>query len=66
MRNIEFVPSAYKKYHECIEIDRQVAFRIGDLISDIIRNQYEEIGKPKAIEYKFKGYWSRRTRVQRS
>ncbi len=32
MRTIEFVPSAFKEYHEWIEIDRKTALRIGDLI----------------------------------
>jgi len=37
MRNVEFVPDAFKEYQEWIETDRIVAMRIGDLIRDILR-----------------------------
>jgi len=60
MRNIEFIPAAFKEYQEWIEIDRKTALRIGDLIRDIIRNPYEGIGKPEALKHEYKGYWSRR------
>jgi toxin YoeB len=60
MKNIEFVPSAFKEYQEWIETDRKIALRIGDLIRDILRNPYEGIGKPEALRYQFNGYWSRR------
>ena len=60
MRNIEFIPSAFKEYQEWIETDRKVAMRIGDLIRDILRNPDAGIGKPEALKHQFKGYWSRR------
>lgn len=60
MRNIEFIPSAFKEYREWIEIDRKIALRISDLIRDILRTPYEGIGKPEALKHQFKGYWSRR------
>ena len=60
MRNIEFVPAAFREYHNWIEIDRRTALKIGDLIKDILRNPYEGIGKPEALKYQYKGYWSRR------
>ena len=60
MRNIEFLPAAFKEYQKWIETDRKVAMRIGDLIRDILRNPYQGIGKPEALKYQFKGYWSRR------
>ena len=60
MRNIEFVPKAFKEYQEWIQTDRKVALRIGDLIRDIHRNPFDGIGKPEALKYQFKGYWSRR------
>jgi toxin YoeB len=41
MRNIEFVPDAFREYREWIETDRKVALRIGDLIRDILRNPFE-------------------------
>lgn len=60
MRNIEFVPSAFKEYLEWIETDRKISLRIGDLLRDILRNPFEGIGKPEALKHQFKGYWSRR------
>ena len=60
MRNIEFIPAAFKEYQNWIETDRKVAMRIGDLIRDILRNPYNGIGKPEALKHQFKGYWSRR------
>jgi len=60
MRNIEFVPKAFKEYQDWIETDRKIALRIGDLIKDILRNPYEGIGKPEPLKYQFKGTWSRR------
>ena len=60
MRNIEFLPKAFKEYNDWIGSDRKTALRIGDLIKDILRNPFEVIGKPEALKFQFKGYWSRR------
>jgi toxin YoeB len=60
MRNIEFLPKAFKEYNDWIEIDRKTALRIGDLINDILRNPHEGFGKPEPLKHQFKGYWSRR------
>ena len=60
MKNLEFVPSAFKEYQHWIETDRKTALRIGDLIKDTLRNPFEGIGKPEALKFQFKGYWSRR------
>lgn len=64
MRNIEFVPDAFKEYQQWIELDRKVALRIGDLIRDILRNPFSGIGKPEALKHQFKGYWSRRINME--
>jgi len=60
MRNVEFVPDAFKEYQEWIEVDPKMALRIGDLIRDILRNPFDGIGKPEALKHQFKDYWSRR------
>lgn len=60
MKNIEFLPIAFKEYQEWISIDRRTALKIGDLIKDILRNPFEGIGKPEALKYEFQGLWSRR------
>ena len=60
MTSIEFVPEAFAEYQKWIEADRRIALRIGDLIRDILRNPYSGLGKPEALKYQFKGFWSRR------
>lgn len=60
MKNIEFVPKAFKEYHEWIERDRKTALRIGDLIKDILRDPFDGLGKPEPLKHQFKGCWSRR------
>ncbi len=60
MRNISFVPKAFKEYQEWIQTDRKTALRIGDLIRDILRSPFDGIGKPEPLKFQFKGYWSRR------
>jgi Txe/YoeB family toxin of toxin-antitoxin system len=51
MRNIEFVPNAFKEYQAWIQTDRKTALRIGDLIRDIFRNPFEGIGKPEPLKW---------------
>jgi toxin YoeB len=34
--------------------------RINLLIQDVLRNPYEGLGKPEALKYDLKGFWSRR------
>ncbi len=60
MRDIVFVPKAFKEYQNWISQDRKIALRIGDLVKDILRNPFEGIGKPEALKHEFKGSWSRR------
>ncbi len=60
MRDILFVPKAFKEYQEWILTDRKTALRIGDLIKDILRNPFDGIGKPEPLKYDFAGCWSRR------
>lgn len=60
MINVEFVPAAFNEYRNWIETDRKTAFKIGDLIRDILRNPYEGIGKPEPLRHQFQGFWSRR------
>jgi toxin YoeB len=60
MRDIIFVPKAFKEYQKWIEEDRRTALRIGDLVRDILRTPFEGIGKPEPLKYDFAGCWSRR------
>lgn len=60
MKNIKFHPKAFEEYQNWINRDRKIALRIGDLIRDILRNQFSGLGKPEPLKHQFKGYWSRR------
>ena len=60
MRDILFVPKAFKEYQEWVATDRKTALRIGDLIKDILRSPFDGIGKPEPLKHEFAGCWSRR------
>lgn len=60
MRNIEYVPKAFKEYLNWIETDRKTALKIGDLIRDTLRDPFPGLGKPEALKHQYKGLWSRR------
>ena len=34
--------------------------RINNLLKEISRTPFDGIGKPEALKYKYKGFWSRR------
>lgn len=34
--------------------------KVFELISDIHKTPFEGLGKPEALKYQYKGYWSRR------
>ena len=40
--------------------DKKMLKRTNDLLKDISRNPFDSIGKPEALKYKYKGFWSRR------
>ena len=40
--------------------DRKILKRINALLNDIQRNGNDGIGKPEALKYGFRGYWTRR------
>jgi len=43
-----------------IETDRKVALRILDLMSAILADPFQGIGKPEPLRHDFAGCWSRR------
>ncbi len=43
-----------------VEVDRQVALRVFDLIEAILRDLFRGIGKPEPLKYLAAGTWSRR------
>ena len=60
MRNIVFEPQAFQEFNNWAREDKKIYRKIVDLISDILRNSFDGIGKPEPLKYELKGYWSRR------
>jgi toxin YoeB len=60
MRNIEFVPKAFKEFQKWIETDRNIAIKIANLIRAINTDPFKGIGKPEPLKHQKSGYWSRR------
>lgn len=51
---------AWEDYLYWQKQDKKTLKRINNLIQDIDRNGYDEIGKPEALTGNLQGYWSRR------
>jgi toxin YoeB len=41
-------------------IVKKLQDRIADLITDILRDPFDGIGKPEPLKHQLKGFWSRR------
>ena len=52
--------AAWDDYLWWQSVDRRILKRINQLITDIVRNGNEGIGKPEALKHELSGYWSRR------
>jgi len=59
-----FVEESWEDYLYWQQTDKKMLKRINELIKDIFRNPYSGIGKPEALKYKYKGFWSRRINDQ--
>ena len=55
-----FVDESWEDYLYWQKTDKKILARINDLIKDISRTPYTGLGKPEALNYKYKGFWSRR------
>ncbi|MFG1920141.1 Txe/YoeB family addiction module toxin [Micromonospora sp. NPDC048898] len=53
-----FTATAWNQYLS--HTDRKVVKRINDLVADVLRNEYEGIGKPEPLRGELSGFWSRR------
>lgn len=58
--NYVFVEESWEDYLYWQKADKKKLKRINDLLRDISRNPFDEIGKPEALKYKYSGFWSRR------
>ncbi|WP_310587543.1 Txe/YoeB family addiction module toxin [Runella rosea] len=59
-RNILFTPQAFEDFTSWVNENKKVFFKISELIEETRRNPFEGKGKPEALKYDFKGFWSRR------
>jgi len=57
---ITFTENTWEDYVYWQSIDKKTEKKINDLLKDIQRNPFSGIGKPEALKYDLKGYWSRR------
>jgi len=53
-------PHAWDDYLYWQQQDKQVLFRINDLIKDVLRSPFKGIGKPEPLKGNLAGCWSRR------
>ena len=60
MRDINFVPDAWKAYTWWQGQDKKTLKRINTLIEAAARDPFEGIGKPEPLTGNLAGYWSRR------
>jgi len=55
-----FVDESWEDYLYWQKTDKKILSKINDLLKDISSNPCSGIGKPEALKYKYKRYWSRR------
>lgn len=60
MRKIQFTKSAYADFEYWRDKDPKIYSKIIRLLQDIQVSHFEGIGKPEALKYSLKGFWSRR------
>lgn len=60
MNKITFTNKAWEEYCYWQKQDKKTLKRINQLLEDIIRNGFIEIGKPEPLKNNLSGLWSRR------
>jgi toxin YoeB len=58
-RQLTFQERGWSDYLYWQKQDKKILKKINDLIQDIVRNEYEGIGKPEPLKRNFSGWWSR-------
>jgi toxin YoeB len=64
VRQIHFTVIGFEQYNEWSVVDRRTFIRLGKLIRECTRTPFTGTGKPEALKYDFKGYWSRRITLE--
>jgi toxin YoeB len=60
LKNLTFSLIAWEDYLYWQQHDKKVVKRINNLIKEIQRTPFAGIGKPEALKFDLKGFWSRR------
>jgi toxin YoeB len=60
MRDIQFTPTAFKQYNQWLIDNKAIYNRINKLIIETAKTPFTGTGKPEALKFDLKGYWSRR------
>lgn len=55
-----FVDESWEDYLFWQKTDKKMLSKINDLLKEISREPFSEIGKPEPLKHKYKGFWSRR------
>ena len=55
-----FVDESWEDYLYWQKTDKKMLKRINNLLKEISPTPFDGIGKPEALKYKYKGFWSRR------
>lgn len=60
MKNTVFNRIAFEDLARWAKSDPKLVKKVFELIDDIHKHPFEGLGKPEALKYQLKGYWSRR------
>lgn len=60
MSNFVFLPEGWEDYLYWQAQDKKTLRRINQLLQDILRNNFEGLGKPELLRGNMTGWWSRR------
>jgi toxin YoeB len=58
--NFEFTNKAWEDFTYWIDNDKDIIEKIRELLKAIKQDPFKGIGKPEALKFDLKGYWSRR------
>lgn len=64
MITISFTADAWNDYLFWAENDQKILKKINKLIEEIKRTPFKGSGKPEALKFNLKGYWSRRIAIK--
>lgn len=60
MKDIQFTPTAFEQYNQWLIDNKAIYNRINKLIIETAKTPFTGTGKPEALKFDLKGYWSRR------